>query len=35
MDEWIKKMWEIYTMKYNLVIKKKKKILSSTTCDGF
>ena len=23
MDEWIKKMWYIYTMEYNLAIKKK------------
>ena len=30
-DEWIKQLWEIYTMEYYLAIKKEKKILPSVT----
>lgn len=30
-DEWIEKMWYIYSMKYNLVITKKKILLFAGT----
>ena len=30
-DEWIKQLWDIYTMEYYLVIKKKKKVLAFVT----
>ena len=30
-DEWIKQLWEIYTMEYYLAIKKEKKILPFVT----
>ena len=31
-DEWIKKMWYIYTMEYYLAIKKNKIMPFSVTC---
>ena len=31
MDEWIKKMWYIYTMEYYLAIKKNEILLFATT----
>ena len=32
MDEWIKKMWYIYTMEYYLAIKKNEILPFATTC---
>ena len=33
-DEWIKQLWDIYTMEYYLVIKKKKILLFVTVWMG-
>ena len=30
-DEWIKQLWDVYTMEYYLAIKKEKKILPFVT----
>ena len=31
-DEWIKQLWDIYTMEYYLAIKKKKMLPFATVC---
>ena len=33
-DEWIKKMWYIYPMNYNLVIRKEENIAICSNMDG-
>ena len=33
-DEWIKQLWDIYTMEYYSAVKKKRKEKNCTLCDS-